>query len=263
MAVQHHDILENPDPLRRWVAGSLGLHAGIFGLMVAAAWVGPASVNPFGDPNSSGPGSVTITPVNRIPMHNRSDRINPVANDTESQVPATPKPREREQPEPDAIAIGKKNQKKQTSKKTLDLAKYYRQREKQEERPNQLYSRSGAAASTPMFGSSGGGGVGLGNSSPFGTRFGYYEQLVREKVGRTWRTNDVPGSVKTAPPVIVLFEIQRDGSVRDVRIGQSSGIGSLDYSCQRAILESSPFEPLPRGFERTSALIEFWFQLKR
>ena len=61
----------------------------------------------------------------------------------------------------------------------------------------------------------------------------------------------------------VVVVRQRDGSVRDVHIGQSSGIGALDYSCQRAILESAPFEPLPSGFERTSAHIEFWFQLKR
>ena len=263
MALQHHDVLEHPDPLRKWVAGSVALHGAVFGLVLAATWVSGSTTNPFGDPNSSGPGSVTISPVSRIPMYQRSERVNPVANDTESQVPEARKRRERETPEPDAIAIGKKDQKKQKSKKTLDLAKYYQNREKEEERPNQLYSRSGAAASTPMFGASGGGGVGLGNSSPFGTRFGYYEQLVREKVGRNWRTNDVPSSIKTAPAVIVLFDIQRDGSVRDVHIGQSSGIGALDYSCQRAILESAPFEPLPSGFERTSAHIEFWFQLKR
>lgn len=262
-AVQHHDVFETPDSLRLPLAGSLALHVTLLGAAVAAAWTGFNQTNPFGDPNASGPGSVTISPVQRIPMYNRSDRVNPVANDTESLVPqrTTPERREREV-EPDAIAIGKKDVKKKSTRK-LDLAAYARRRQQEEERPNQLYSRAGAAASTQMFGASGGGGVGLGNNSPFGSRFGYYEQLIREKVSRNWKLDQVPSSVKTAPAVVVLFTIQRDGTVRNVQIGQSSGIGPLDYSCQRAILDSAPFEPLPQGFERTSAHIEFWFQLKR
>ena len=34
-------------------------------------------------------------------------------------------------------------------------------------------------------------------------------------------------------------------------------------AAQRAITEASPFEPLPAGYDGSSATIEFWFQLKR
>ena len=97
----------------------------------------------------------------------------------------------------------------------------------------------------------------------FGNRFGYYDQLIREKVARNWRTNEVDPRVQTAPTVIVMFEIMRDGSIRNVRLLQRSGNPQLDNSCQRAIYDSAPFQPLPTGFERNSATIEFWFQLKR
>ena len=44
---------------------------------------------------------------------------------------------------------------------------------------------------------------------------------------------------------------------------QRSGILTLDNSAQRAILNAAPFPPLPAGFDRDAAQIEFRFQLKR
>jgi outer membrane biosynthesis protein TonB len=44
---------------------------------------------------------------------------------------------------------------------------------------------------------------------------------------------------------------------------QQSGISALDYSVQRAILEASPFPPIPAGFDKDSARVEFTFELKR
>ena len=38
---------------------------------------------------------------------------------------------------------------------------------------------------------------------------------------------------------------------------------ALDYSVQRAILEASPFPPIPAGFDKDSARVEFTFELKR
>jgi len=63
--------------------------------------------------------------------------------------------------------------------------------------------------------------------------------------------------------VIVTFVIHRDGSATDVRVEQSSGNRALDYAAQRAIYEATPFPPLPPGYERNEAKIEFWFQLIR
>jgi protein TonB len=62
---------------------------------------------------------------------------------------------------------------------------------------------------------------------------------------------------------IVTFTIRRDGSVTGLRLAQSSGNYALDTSAQRAILEAAPLPPLPPQFERDSAAVEFWFELKR
>jgi TonB family protein len=107
----------------------------------------------------------------------------------------------------------------------------------------------------------GGGGVGSGSGSPFGNRLGWYEALLREKVARNWRSQELDSRIQTK--VAVMFNILRDGSVRDVRVSQSSGNFTMDQSAQRAILMSSPFQPLPREFERDVATIEFWFSLQQ
>ena len=69
--------------------------------------------------------------------------------------------------------------------------------------------------------------------------------------------------IQTGPTVIATFELMRDGSVRNVQLLQTSNIPSLDSSVKRAILDASPFPPIPAGFERDSAKVEFWFELKR
>jgi protein TonB len=264
MPATHHDVLEAPESLRNPFLGAIGLHMAVVGAMVGAALLAP-HIDRFGDPGGGGMGSVTVDPVQKIPMYRRTERVNPVANDTQSQVPER-REREQKRPEPDPDAIGLNRKKDQAKKKKkLDLGRYYtnRRREEIEELENQLLSRSGAQASTPLFGAAGAGGVGIGNNNPFGNRFGAYAQLIRDKVGRNWRTDSVPASIKTAPMVVVQFEIFRDGTVRGVKTVQSSGNGSLNYSCERAVLDSSPFEPLPAGFERSSATVEIAFQLQR
>ena len=53
-----------------------------------------------------------------------------------------------------------------------------------------------------------------------------------------------------------------DGSVTGVHITQRSGISALDISAQRAVMDASPFAPLPPQFPKNDAEIEFLFQLK-
>ena len=54
-------------------------------------------------------------------------------------------------------------------------------------------------------------------ASPFGNRFGYYEQLIRDKVARNWRSQDLD-CVASATRVVVTFDILRNGSIQNVRV---------------------------------------------
>ena len=98
---------------------------------------------------------------------------------------------------------------KKPSPRAASVNKY---REKQIDQPNQIYSSQGQRLVSPMIGQPGSGGIGVGQGSPFGDRYGYYVDILRQKVAQNWRTGDVDPRIRTAPPAIVTFTIRRDGS---------------------------------------------------
>jgi len=243
------------------------MHAGVIALsLVWGAWQARQR-DMFGDPNP-GFGPATIETVNAIPLPNRSATPNLVANDTDSQVPARTKPEPKKKfldpDDPDAIALRYEKQKKKklTKEQLRDMA---RQRyEVVPDRPNQVYSTTGSATSSEMFSIKGGGGqLGMGSTNPFGTYLGWYADLLRQRIGEKWRTQDLDPNLRTAPIVIVSFRILRAGEARDVRVIQSSGNYALDQSAVRAVQEASPFRALPAEFKRDTANIEFQFKLRR
>ncbi len=262
----HIDILDQSESLKKPFYASVGLHVAAFAFLIGYGALAGRGKILWGDPNSLGGGGVVgITPVSQIALPSRGGPVNPVANDTESNVPQPPKEETAKKParteDPDAIALKSKRFKR---KLTDVSASYQRYRSNPNQRNNQLYSSAGQAMSSTMFGGmSGSGGVGVGAGSPFGSQYGYYVDLLRQRVSEKWRTQDVDPRLQTAPPVIVSFDIQRDGTVSNIRFLQRSGTSTLDFSAQRAIMEASPLPPLPAGYTGRSATIEFWFQLKR
>jgi protein TonB len=245
-------------------ARSLLFHALLFGGLAGFELWRQRARDQFGDPNAIAGGSVTITPVARIPIPTREGIVNPVANDTQSELPTPPKEepkaQEKQKEDPDAVALDLKREKK---KQTDIAARDQRFRPEAANRENQIYSNSGQRAVSPMFGVQGSGGVGTSPGSVLGARFGWYEALLRQKVAEKWRTTDLDARIRQLPVAIVTFTIRRDGSISGVRIAQSSGNYILDTSAQRAIYDASPFPELPPQFERDSANVEFWFELKR
>jgi len=258
----HVDILDEPEPLKGPLAGSLGLHVSVvLAVTLLSAWGGHHEY--WGDRNAGGGNPMLVGVVGQVPLPSRGGAVNPVANDTESQVPE-PKPDKVQrakvrETEPDAIPLQSRKQPK-PSRKESSLNTF---RAKQNDSPNQLYSREGQAMSSPLVGMAGSGGVNFGRGSPFGDRFGYYADLLRQKVAQKWRMGDVDPRVRSAPPVVVTFTIRRDGSAYGTRVEQTSGNIALDLSAQRAISDAAPFPPLPAQYERNEVSIEFWFQLQR
>jgi periplasmic protein TonB len=262
----HTDILDQPDPLRRFLVWSLILHGLLAVSVVATNWIHPGRREPWGDINGGGIGSVAVGLVKTVPLPSRSGQTNPLANDTESAVP-TPPPKSRPRPrvvapEPDAIALRSRNAEK---KSQPPASAPNRWREQQKDLPNQVYSNAGQRVVSSMYGMTGGGGVGVGNNSPFGTQLGWYATLLRDQVARNWRTGDLDPRLQTAPPLIVAFTIRRNGSVvsGSVRVVQRSGNAGLDLSAQRAVLDAAPFPAIPAQFPRDEADIELTFQLRR
>jgi TonB family protein len=258
----HADILDEREPMRRPLLGSLAFHMAIAAALTGGSMIRRAPEN-WGEPNALG-GTTAVNPVARIPMPARTGEVNPVANDTDSQVPKAPpepKPAQREpEPDPNAIAIKGRNIKKASPKTaTNDRYRPYGATPKE----NQVFSERGGALVSPMMGTPGSGNTGIGVGSPLGDRFGAYASLLAQRIAQNWKTQDIDPRIKSAPAVIVNFTLMRDGTIRNIAVKRSSGNAAIDRSAERALYSVGKFEPLPAAYERSEAVIEFWFELKR
>jgi protein TonB len=254
-------VLDAPQRLTKpfWV--SLALHLAFFGALGVQAWDEHHRIS-MGDPNGGKMGGLLVNPVNTIPLPNLGGPENPVANDTKSQVPTPPVPKEKPKPAakvkappPDAIPLksNKAVPKRQADVQPQQPNKY---REQQKYAENQLYAPSGPRMSSPLYQLPGGGGVGLGNNSPFGEEFGTYANIIRDNIARLWQPLRTGGT----PAVVVTFTIHRDGSVTNVNIATSSGNPTLDRSAQRAVLDAQ-LPKLPDKFPRNEADVQLRFEL--
>jgi protein TonB len=260
----HADTLDRAEPLAKPFWGSLFLHISVAAAVLAYGWIGNRSAVQWGDPHGGGMGSVAVNPVS-IKLPSKQGPENPVANNADSSVPEPPakkKPAPKvKAPEPDAIPIKSRN----APKRTPDVASSQpnKFREMQKDAPNQVTSTVGQSLSSRMINMQGGGGLQIGNDSPFGTQFGAYAKLVRDAVARKWNTTEFDSRL-TIPTAVVTFVMRRDGSVTpgSVRLTERSGNSALDNSAVRAILDASPFPPLPQGFAKSEAQVELRFNLK-
>jgi protein TonB len=263
----HVDIWEERETLGRSFAGSVVFHLVLVGLVAGVGVLRSRTAISLGVENPGGGigSSVAITPVSSIPLPQNDAPRNPVANDTKSQVPvpkpppktvAKPKPEPPpKKVDPNALPVPGGFTKKQ-------YAQVDKFREKQQDRENQLYSTAGQALSSDMFATPGGR-MGLGPNQPFGSQFGAYAEILRSRVANAWRTADIDAAVRTAPRVTVTFTLHRDGSVTDLRVSRSSGVGALDRSALRAIRDASPFPRVPPQFPKDQTDIDFIFELQR
>jgi TonB family protein len=255
---EHADILDQRESLGGPFVQSVFLHAAIAGALIISTIQFQHSRQVWGSANTSAGTAVAINSVKTIPLPSRAGQINPVANDTETQVPQAPKPEPKKQvkvPDEDAIPLKSRLAKKQPKP---EATQHYHPQPIPE---NQLLSHVGQAAVSPMFQKPGSGGAGVGANSAFGNQFGAYADLVVHRVSDKWQTNGLAG--QNVPVAVITFDIMRDGSVRNPQIAQRSGNSTLDYSALRAVTDAGPFPPLPSNYSGSSTTVELRFQLQR
>jgi len=258
----HIDILDTRESLRGPFTQAITLHLSVIAALVLYGWISRHGEQ-FGDRNPSG-GAVAVEVVNSIPIPHEGMQ-NPVASDTQSQVPQTPLKEKnevkKEVPPPDAVKLHNPKAKQKPAEKTQSKNMF---RPYVKLPPNQLTSATAPQANNQMFSAkAGSGNVGTGMNTTLGTRFAGYSAQIRDIIARNWHTSDVDAHIQSAPQVVVSFELMRDGSIRNVTMVQLSNIPSLDASVKRAILDSNPLPPIPSEFTKDSAKVEFTFELKR
>lgn len=101
-------------------------------------------------------------------------------------------------------------------------------------------------SSTPGVGSSGSSVQGQG-STDFATRYGWYIAAAKRRVAPNWNLLFLDPSARNSRTLhcVISFTILRDGTVKNLRVEQSSGNSSWDTAGVRAIQSSSPFQQLP------------------
>lgn len=248
------DILEQPSGLGGSIGKSFGLHLAMIAALGGwALWRGPD--NRMGEQDALG-GAVGVGVVNSIPLPQSSGIRNPVADPTESEAPRENEKQLKEQKEKEALEKLLERDLRPAANKPKSSANETQRAE------NQARSAE-SRVSSPMFGGTMGiGGIGA-RSSTFGNQFGAYVQALQQRISSKWRAAELDARLKSVPQCIVAFEIERDGRVQGLRVAQSSGNQELDLSALRAVTEASPFEPLPQGYQGSSAKMEVGFKLQR
>jgi len=259
--MQHADILDQSDSLRRPLIASVVFHIGFIALAtVYTLWMAHVGrENAWGNAQGGG-GMVEVSPVKTIPIPGRTGKLNPLANDTDSEIPEPPpdKKQAKNTPKPDlnAIPIWRdkplREQQQTVARRNMPPQQY---------RENQIYSSQGQAANNPMYSMPhGGGSIGVG-MGVFGQQYGAYTSLVIQRIGEKWQTANLDPRFQRTPAV-VNFEIRRDGSVTNPTVMQSSGNYNIDVSAQRAIMLAAPFPPLPPQYGGSTASVEIRFNLR-
>jgi TonB family protein len=87
--------------------------------------------------------------------------------------------------------------------------------------------------------------------------FTYYIRQLSAKVDERWRR---PPLITPERSVMIYFEIDRDGQIRgSAKVKQSSGNELYDQAALRAIVEASPFPPLPRELTEQYLKVNYEF----
>jgi protein TonB len=99
----------------------------------------------------------------------------------------------------------------------------------------------------------------------FASRYGWYIDSVKRRIQQNWLQNTIDPNVRAArmAKTTMEFTIARDGTIKDIRLTQSSGNLSMDNSGQRALLASSPLPALPSDYSGSYVRVTFDFDLSQ
>lgn len=84
--------------------------------------------------------------------------------------------------------------------------------------------------------------------------YAWYIQAIHRKIQERWEGRAIQGRQPE-----VIFEIARDGQLKRIAIGKSSGNPAYDQIAMRAITDANPFPRLPDGFEKPVLTIGLQF----
>lgn len=256
MAASAEIFLEHA-PWKRPLLFSLAAHGGLLAFLVVYATFFQSARGPMWGTGSGGD-AMSATIVSSVPLPaNQTPKENVLAVESKGLSQSQPVAQEQQA---DAIPIPDKD----THKITKSVNSTVKPRELPPQPSNQVPFGDGGPVSGPFSAFSPTGGKGAvsvsGGSGNFGDRYAWYVKVVQQKISENWQKYEVDPAVRDGRRVYVQFDIARDGSPKDVRVEQSSGVPSLDISSVRALQRIDTFGPLPSDYTGSRVSVEFWFE---
>jgi protein TonB len=257
---QNAEIFFEHDSWPRALGWSAGFHAAVTAAIILYSVVFTGSRgNDWG--GGGGGDAMGVTLVSSVPLPSTSAPTqNVLANESKGITKSQPKIEEKE---PDAIEIQGKNSK--VTKKPPASTKAKQPPPEQE--TNQAAFGEGGPVSGPYGNFAAGGAKGgfevNGGGGDFGTRYGWYVQVIQRKVAENWLKYEVDPGISGAQRVYITFDVARDGHPFNVKVEQSSGVPSLDISAVRALQRIDTFGGLPPDYNGNHLSVEYWFDYKK
>jgi protein TonB len=243
-----------PEPMAGPAAGSLLLHGGLVGCLLAYGLVaGLFHHNEWG--NQGLGGAIQVNMTNALPLPSDQPlNQNVLATETPSQAPAEPAPKVKQAVDESALAISGKQKKpeQKTTRKTVqiqpepeNLARYGEQAGSSMARslPRQQGYTSGQTTVS---------------DSDFGARFGWYVDAMNRRMGSSLYRQEVDPHTPKGARAYIQFAIHRDGSLSNVQLSQTSGSPTLDRSCLRAAQRVDTFGSLPPQYNQSTVMTSYY-----
>jgi protein TonB len=245
------------DHLRGNLAGSLVLHAALFGGIFAWAFFAARGAR-WGEVGDTA-GAVQATMVSAIPLPPKQP-VNPDNVLTpEKPSPAPPETKEKTEaaPDPKAIAIPDKATKTKVVDKPVPSTPHPQPTKAEPDK-----ATSGDTSGTRIAMTSAEtrmGTISIGTSDPsFGVRYAYYVRQLTQKIAQQWYTGMLDPGAK-GHRVYIVFQIARDGTPSNVKVQTPSGDRTLDQTALRAVQHIDTFGPLPDGYTGNYINVVYYF----
>jgi TonB family protein len=103
-------------------------------------------------------------------------------------------------------------------------------------------------------------GLGVGVEGAEALGYSYYLNAMLTRVSDNW-LNPYAGQAKVLTATVV-FVIERDGTVKEVKVEKKSGDAAYDESCERALLVTDKLPPLPPEFAGPRLKLHLEFEQK-
>jgi len=274
-------VIANTEEIRftPYITVSGILHGGLIVLLAVSAyfhWEGNRWAGPGGGSDSAVKVNLvgnTGLPMPSTPSVNESNVVDPSKSLWKNEVkPEPPQPKKEEIIPPDLKNVQEFKTLEKLNKKP-PAPKQENNKAFQPKQPNPPNAVPGpnlgsmkvptGASTQPGSSSTPGMAIKSEGGGDFASRYGWYVESVKRRIQTNWLQNTIDPGVRAArvAHAVVEFTIYKDGTVKDIRVTQTSGNLSMDNSGLRAIMSSNPMPGLPPDYNGSSVRVVFDFDL--